>query len=301
MVDYRDLFRRKGISLERLATLCDVVECGGIARAAGGDVSKTSLYSRQIKELEAALGVGLTTRVGRLAVPSPAARRLASIVRDQLKQIADLAAEAGAAPTAVTLGASNSLLEWVVLPRIPALKLALREGTTIRLLGYRSRDLVEALLDRQVDLGLVRSTAVGRGLKSRKLLDVGYALFVPEHLGRGGEAREILRTAPVATVAGGEFRDQLRTAAGRSRLELNIVLECPSFGMAARAVRQGSHAAILPEIAAASLGGAKVKKVALPFEVRPSRRIVLAHHPHVGEAVVEAVAGALGPSAPGTR
>jgi LysR family cyn operon transcriptional activator len=291
--EYLDFLKNSGVSLERLATLCRVVDQGGISKAAGGDVSKISLYSKQIKDLERALGVELTDRVGRLAVPSPAARRLAAIVRDHFKALTSFAAEAKALPTTVTLGASNSLLEWVVLPRMPALKRALRERTTLRLLTYRSRDLVEALLDRQCDVGLVRSTAVGRGLKTRPLMQFGYALFVPEALGRGKDAAEILKTVPLATAVGGEFRQQLEAAASHRRIDLNIALECPSFAMAARAVQGGAYAAILPEIAAAAFEGLAVRKLELPFKTAPSREIMLATHFNADEKFVEGVARAL--------
>jgi ribosome-associated protein YbcJ (S4-like RNA binding protein) len=43
MVDDYALLQRKGVSLERLLTLCRVVDAGGIAKAAGGDLSKLSL------------------------------------------------------------------------------------------------------------------------------------------------------------------------------------------------------------------------------------------------------------------
>jgi DNA-binding transcriptional LysR family regulator len=293
MNEYLDFPNKAGISLERLAALCRVVDQGGISKAAGGEVSKISLYSKQIKDLERALGVELTRRVGRLAVPSPAARRLAAIVRDHFKALASFAAEAKAVPTTVTLGASNSLLEWVVLPRIPALQRALRGKTTISLLASRSRDLVEALLDRQCDVGLVRSTAVGRGLRTRPLTQFGYALFVPEALGRGKGAAEILKTAPLATAVGGEFRQQLEAAASTCGIDLSIALECPSFAMAASAVQRGSCAAILPGIAVTAFEGSKVHQWALPFKIGPGRKIVLAAHPHVDEKIVDAVAGAL--------
>lgn len=292
MIQYHDLFK-KGVSLERLATLCRVVDQGGIAKAAGGDLSKLTLYSKQIKELGAALGVPLTDRVGRMAVPTPAAHRLAAIVRDHFKAIAGFAAEEGAHPMTVTLGASNSLLEWVVLPRIPAVSKALKNVGTIRLLGYRSRDLVDALLARQCDVGLVRSTAVGRGLRTRQFMKFGYALFVPEGLGQGKKVAEILRTVPLATAVGGEFRDQLTTAAAQSRIDLNIALECPSFGIAARAAQRGSYAAILPDIAATAFEGMAVRRYPLPFEAGPAREIVLVAHPHVEDKVVDAIERAL--------
>jgi DNA-binding transcriptional LysR family regulator len=293
MVEYYDLLKKSGVSLERLATLCRVVDQGGISKAAGGEISKLSLYSRQIKQLEEALGVRLKERVGRVAVLTPAAKCLAAIARGHFKELSSFAAEEGKLPATVTLGASNSLLEWVVLPRLPALTRGLRKETILRLLTYRTGDLVEALLDRRCDMGLVRATAVRRGLKTRHAMKFGYALFVPEALVRKPDAVRILATVPLATSIGGDFRRQLELAAGSSKIKLNVGLECPSFGLAARAVYGGVYAAILPEIAAASFNDRPVRLLPLPFKMEPSREILLASHSHADEKLVNAVGQAL--------
>ena len=294
MIDDYAFLRGKGVSLERLLTLCRVADAGGIAKAAGGDLSKLSLYSRQVNDLAEALDIRLTHRVGRTAALTPEAHRLAAIVRGHFRDLEAFAAVAGKNPATLRLGASNSLLEWAVLPRLPALAKALPKGTTLRLLAHRTADLVAALLDRRCDLGLVRSTAAGPSLRTRELMRFGYALFVPEGLTRQRDAARILGSVPIATSAGGEFRSQLELAAERAGVRLTIALECPSFGTAARAVLGGAHAAILPEIAAAAFAGRGVRSLALPFEAEPARTILLAAHPRVDEALFDGVARALG-------
>ena len=52
----------KGLSLERLASFLAVVDARGIARAAPGQPVRQSQLSRQIGELERALGVALFER-----------------------------------------------------------------------------------------------------------------------------------------------------------------------------------------------------------------------------------------------
>ena len=54
-----------GVSIDRLNTLCAVVEAGTIAAAAGPDLNRQSQFSRQIKELEKALGANLFERSGK--------------------------------------------------------------------------------------------------------------------------------------------------------------------------------------------------------------------------------------------
>ena len=57
---FNELLSEGGLTLDRLKNFCAIAEAGGIARIAGGDPAKQSLYSRQVKELEQFFGVELT-------------------------------------------------------------------------------------------------------------------------------------------------------------------------------------------------------------------------------------------------
>ena len=59
---FNELLSEGGLSLDRLKNFCAVAEAGGIARVAGGDPAKQSLYSRQLRELEQFFGAELTRR-----------------------------------------------------------------------------------------------------------------------------------------------------------------------------------------------------------------------------------------------
>ena len=59
-----DLLARKGVSLDRLRAFLEVFEAGGIARAAPLRAVRQSQLSRQLKELETALGQALFVRAG---------------------------------------------------------------------------------------------------------------------------------------------------------------------------------------------------------------------------------------------
>ena len=65
MNEFARLFTVSGLSLDRLRTFLRVAEAGNLAKAAKGDTTRQSQFSRQIKELEAFFGVALTRRVGR--------------------------------------------------------------------------------------------------------------------------------------------------------------------------------------------------------------------------------------------
>jgi LysR family transcriptional regulator, nitrogen assimilation regulatory protein len=62
---FNELLSEGGLSLDRLKNFCAMAEAGGIAKVAGGDPAKQSLYSRQLRELEQFFGAELTRRKGK--------------------------------------------------------------------------------------------------------------------------------------------------------------------------------------------------------------------------------------------
>jgi len=89
---YQKLLSQSGFSMERLATFCAVADAGSIVSAAKGDLSRQSLMSRQIRELETFFGVDLVRRVGRGLELTDTGRELAAIGRQNFKGLADYAA-----------------------------------------------------------------------------------------------------------------------------------------------------------------------------------------------------------------
>ena len=89
MNEFERLFTVSGLSLDRLRTFLRVAEAGNLAKAALGDVTKQSQFSRQIKELEAFFGVALTRRVGRRIEITQEGNQLALIIRRQFRELDD--------------------------------------------------------------------------------------------------------------------------------------------------------------------------------------------------------------------
>lgn len=65
-----------GLSIERLKTFCLVAVEGSIVAAARDDATRQSQYSRQIKELEEAVGDKLFLRQGKKLLLTNAGRKL---------------------------------------------------------------------------------------------------------------------------------------------------------------------------------------------------------------------------------
>src|SRR5213080_2960431 len=109
-----ELLSEAGLSLERLQSFCRVAEAGGVTRAAKGDATKQSLYSRQIKELEEFFGAELMRRKGRGIVLTPTGQRLLRMTREQFASLIDFKAECRGQPLEIVIGAGDSIIQWLL-------------------------------------------------------------------------------------------------------------------------------------------------------------------------------------------
>jgi len=169
------LFARRGLSIDRLRVLCEVVDAGSIVRAAGDDPARQSQFSRQLKELEDFFEVELTRRQGKVLVLTDAGRELAQIARESIGRLHDFHARSAAQPVSFSIGAGDSLLQWLVLPRLAALQ----TKVNLRVQNLRRAEITNRLHDLSLDFGLVRREAVSPPLASAPLGKMGYALFCP--------------------------------------------------------------------------------------------------------------------------
>src|SRR5271170_4549141 len=94
-----------GVSIDRLNTLCVVVEAGTIAAAAGPDLNRQSQFSKQLKELEKALGLNLFDRKGKSLQPNATGRRVALATQTFFGALDDVMDVAQARAETIRLGA----------------------------------------------------------------------------------------------------------------------------------------------------------------------------------------------------
>lgn len=297
MSKYESLLNRGGLSLDRLANFARIAQAGGLSLAAGGDPIRMSLFSRQIKELESFFGVALTRRQGRTVKLTEAGQRLAQLAQAHLSGLEDFQQTCQGVPQTLSLGAGNNLIEWLVMPQMATLRESL-PTTRFELYDGRTDDLVRQLSDMSLDLALVREDAVVRPLKFKRLLLLSYSLFVPKRLAasvREDNLKAAMAELPLATSVGGQFREQLTTAAAKAGWPLRIELSCSSFTAAARAVKTGAFGAALPNLAVAAFATGEVVQYPLPFLKSYARPIAVAWNPRLNEVrpVVEQAIKAL--------
>lgn len=280
---FEKLFEKRGLSLDRLRSFLEVAAAGGIARAARGDAVRQSQFSRQIGELEVFFGVELVERQGRGLGLTEAGRALAAVAREQLLGLEDFRAHCEAAPRTFRIGAGDSLLQWVILPRLARFQ-ELFPRTQLQLFNLRSSDIADRLADLRLDFGLARASILRPPLKHAPAGEVRYALFIPRRLWPGGrlDQHRLMAALPWVTLGSdGEFMAQIQAAATAHGLALRFKLVTESFPQAARAVHTGQYAAILPLHARPDFPPGEVKIVEAPFLRKTGRRVVLAWNPRL--------------------
>jgi DNA-binding transcriptional LysR family regulator len=285
MVKFTSLFDRGGLSLDRLRSFALIAQAGGLSLAAGGDPARMSLFSKQIKELEGFFGVALTRRQGRTVKLTEAGQRLAQLAHAHLSGLEDFKATCQGVPQALSLGAGNNLIEWLLMPQMAKLRQSLA-NTRFELYDGRTDDLIRQLGDMSLDLALVGEDAVVRPLKCKRLLLLSYSLFVPKRLAasvREDNLKAAVTDLPLATSVGGQFREQLTMAAAKAGWPLRIELSCSSFTAAARAVKTGAFGAALPNLAMAAFAPGEVVQYPLPFLKSYARPIAVAWNPRLTE------------------
>lgn len=259
---FAELLSEGGLSLERLRSFCLVAQAGGVTKAAKGDGAKQSLFSRQIKELEEFFGAELMRRKGRGIELTAAGGRLNVVARECFTALLDFKSGCQGLPVEVVIGAGESVLDWVLLPRLGEVRARL-PNMRLKFLNLATSEVVRRLAEGVIDFGVVRKDAVARPLRCAPLGVIGYSLFVPAGLGAAGAGARALEGLPLATLEGeGSFRRELAAMARKNRVALKIEAECASFPLVARAVATGCMAGILPSVAAvdvARLGAREVK------------------------------------------
>lgn len=279
---FEKLFARRGLSLDRLRVLCEVAEAGGISRAAESDPVRQSQFSRQLKELEEFFEVELTRRKGKGLILTPAGQELALHARELLKGLGDFQLRWINQPLSYSIGAGESLLEWLLLPNLARAGKDTPGSANFQLRNLRTATIVSGLQDLSLDFGLVRREAVTRPLVTHPLGSIEYALYCPREIipkGNKHDLLSILQSVPVALPGSdGEFMSDFKEWLTKKRVPVTVKLECDSFPQACRAVRTNRFAAILPTIVSCDLPAGDFVKLDLSLKRGP-RRICLAWNP----------------------
>jgi DNA-binding transcriptional LysR family regulator len=239
-----DIFAKSGFSLDRCLAFIAAAEAGGITQAASGSASRQSQLSRQIGELEAWLGAKLLVRGrGRFAL-TEVGKELLNLSNGYFSGLARIKAGCANGITTIRIGAGESLLQWVAVPGMARVQTQAR-AYRWHLQNLRSEEIFSQLLDGSLDMGLIRGKRAPKQLKTEKIGNLTYALYVPKALAIT-KGRYATKPKPLALLEGSNHLENVNPTGKTGDAEWEVAIQCTSLAQAAEAVRQGIAGAVLP-------------------------------------------------------
>jgi DNA-binding transcriptional LysR family regulator len=268
-----NLLSEKGLSLERLSGFLEVAEVGSISKAALGDLSRQSLLSRQIKELETFFAVKLTQKKGRGVELTAEGQELARRTREAFRLWEQFHEQTAGRRKRIAIGGAGSVLEWLLVPTLAGIG---QRSFDLRFVGGRTQELSYQVEDGRIDFAVIRADAATKRMRALSLGEHGYHLWLPVKWVPKGKAKaELLADIPLAVTAGGSFRTGLAEALRKAAVEPNIAVETTSFSQALEAAKTGNCGCFLPDYAKPTTK--EIKKVPLPGLSALKRKLVLVH------------------------
>jgi DNA-binding transcriptional LysR family regulator len=243
-----------GLNLDQLRAFMDVVELGSFSAAAERRDLTQPAVSLQVRQLERRLGVALIERVGRRARPTAAgAELLAHAGRIDAAVSAALDAVARHATGAVgrvRLGTGATACIFLLPPilrdlrgRFPSLELTVSTGNTA--------EIVKAVEDNVIDVGLVTLPASGRALAITPVLKDEFVAIAPPAMALPKRVTpSVLADLPVLLYEpGGNTRRIADEWFARGGAALKPVMSLGSVEAIKELVGAGLGCAVLPRMA----------------------------------------------------
>ena len=255
---FEQLANQKGLSIDRLLTLCDIADKGSIKEATGDNAPRQAQYSRQIKELEEFLDIELLDRESRPSGVTNAGRELSELSRNYLSAIENFILKSKNRPSKLTIAAGESIIQWLMMPiLLPVLKKKMPD-TTIRFQNRQSKDILAGIKNGEFDIGILKESTLkeDRSVRNKpakhkpKNMSYDYKLFIPTSMTKGLRnpiTLEKLCELPSAMLEGnGELRKLVNELAIKNDLELSPVIECSSLTQILTLILQGHACGFLP-------------------------------------------------------
>jgi DNA-binding transcriptional LysR family regulator len=244
----------RSFNLGQLRTFADIAELGSFSAAAERLGVSQPAVSLQLRQLEHRFGVKLIERVGRRAKPTAAGEALLVHARG-IEAAIEAAAEAMAphasgATGRVRLGTGATACIYLLPPvlrdlrhRFPALDIVVSTGNT--------PDMLRAIEENRIDIGLVTLPASGRMLDVRPLLQDEFVLIAPEtqQLPREMPAAALAKLPLVQYEPGANTRRVIDEWALRSDVTLKPIMELGSVEAMKELIGAGLGCGVLPRMA----------------------------------------------------
>ncbi len=240
----------------------------------------------QIKTLEEEVGVALFSRAGGRVILTPHGTKLLAYA-DQLHMLAEEAVQALAASAhqnagTLAIGASQTVGQYL-LPNLIAGFLRQHAGIKITTLGGNTEEILDALADHRVDVGLIEGPTMRRDIRTEAFLEDHMVLVVPagDSWADHELALDDLIGPPLLTREHGSgSRRVVETAleaAGLRIKDLNLALTLDSTEGLLSAVEAGLGAAFVSRWAVRNQLALGTLRIAHVRGLKLARRLSIAH------------------------
>jgi len=243
------------LNLEHLKAFVAVIDSGSFSAAAERLSLSQPAVSLQVRQLEKRLGTTLVERVGRRSRPTAAGAELLQhaghVDAAVAAAINAVAPHASGALGRLRLGTGATACIFLLPPllgdlrrRYPQLEITVTTGNTA--------DIVKAVEDNTLDLGLVTLPAGGRALHVTPVLDDEYVLVVPPDVALPARitAAVLARLPVLAYEPGGNTRRIVDGWFARSGVVLRPVMSLGSDEAIKELVAAGLGCAVLTSLSA---------------------------------------------------
>ncbi len=241
---------QKGLSLDRLQTLCLVAEKGGVMAAAGGNPNRQSLFSRQLRELEAFFGAPLIDRRQTPHSLTELGRKVEKSARGFFSDLEGLAQIGPVGQVAMTIGAGESVIQSIL---IPSLVTKSQVGLKFVFRNLQGSAILAGLRNRRLDLGIAHDSGGHADLKSKRLLRHGVRLITRDaKLGKLPSVSwaELDQVSLALPEGDSELRKTVDAGLAAQRNSPVVALECTSHAQILEAVGCSKIAGVVPDFVA---------------------------------------------------
>lgn len=221
--------------------------------AAGGQSSRQSLMSRQIAELEQALGIDLLDRSSKPHSLSPEGSKLETEIREFQLRFSQVLSSLTNMKEPIIVGAGESLILWFLIPLLA--RNHPEHLGTVRFRNLRSDQIAKAISSSHIDLGIHHSQIRVSGAKSIPLPPIPYRVvgdpdFIPETIKKWSDLPPNGNIRVAALEGDGSTRKLVNKLCEAHPKGPQIGMECTSLPQVLEACRHGNFIGIVPETVA---------------------------------------------------
>jgi DNA-binding transcriptional LysR family regulator len=269
------------MDLAQVRTLQEIVRQGGFSRAARALHRSQPAVSHHVRQLETELGVRLLERVGKRAFPTPAGALFLEHAGRALGEL-ELARQAiqrlrGVVAGRIRLGTGATAATYLLPPLLGSLR-RLHPGLELVVVTGNASDIVAAVSDNALDLGIVTLPARGRHLVvSPFVVDplVAIAPATPEWRRRRSLAPAELAGYPmICYERGGTIRRVIEGWFRRSAVEPRIAMELGNAEAIKRLVEAGLGVGITSAVTVVAEVRSR-RLAAIPLTPRLERQLAI--------------------------